>query len=234
MFTFTYETRYGDYKDFDTIKPGVVLDMIQDISIRDSASRGYGLKQLRDINRAWLVRGLNVRFEKTIKTMTPIKLSTGVKSLKSASSERVCFIEQDGERVAKSVANWFLFDTQSAKVTKIPSEMLSSYELFEFEDDFFDFSPLKPLDLEETAYTIKVANKEIDTNKHLNNQRGAELLMDALPFDFYFNNIRLMYKKQAMLGDVLGICVKEFENGYYVHLQSTDGEVCVAGEFLNI
>ena len=37
-----------------------------------------------------------------------------------------------------------------------------------------------------------------------------------------------------MLGDELGICVEEIENGYYVHLQSMDGEICVAGEFLNI
>lgn len=49
MFKYTYETRYSDYKDYDTVKPGVILDMIQDVSIKDSASKGYGLCELNMI-----------------------------------------------------------------------------------------------------------------------------------------------------------------------------------------
>lgn len=33
----------------DTVKPGVIIDMIQDVSIKDSASKGYGLCELNMI-----------------------------------------------------------------------------------------------------------------------------------------------------------------------------------------
>ena len=234
MFKYTYETRYSDYKDYDTVKPGVILDMIQDVSIKDSASKGYGLCELNKMNLAWMIRGINVKFERPVKTMLPIEASTGVKSLKGISSERGCIIKQNGEVVAKSVASWFLFDTEKFKMTRVLPEMISAYEIYDFKDDFFSYSALKTMTIDEVKYTVRVGNKEIDTNRHMNNQRAADLLMDALPFDFCFNDINLVFKKQAMLGKELGICIAEKENGYYVHLQTSDNEVCVAGEFCNV
>ena len=52
------------------------------------------------------------------------------------------------------------------------------------------------LEIENPAYTIRVSNKDIDTNRHLNNEKGAELLMDALPFDFFFTDMSIIYKNQ--------------------------------------
>ena len=55
--------------------------------------------------------------------------------------------------------------------------------------------------------------------------------MDALPYDFSFNRMNILYKKAAYHGDVLYICRTDLENGYYVHLETADKEVCVAGTF---
>ena len=73
--------------------------------------------------------------------------------------------------------------------------------------------------------------KDFDTNMHLNNQKSAELLMDALPFEYTFDDIRIIYKKPALLGEELDVCMQKIQNGYYVHLAASDGEICVAGTF---
>lgn len=232
MFKFCYETRYGDYKDFAEIKPGTVLDIIQDIAIRDSERCGYSLDCLRDLNRAWLMQGINVRFEQPIRTHIPIEAETAVKRFRGVTSERCTRLYQEGEPVAKAVAHWFLFDTEQMRICKIPKEMIEAYEFYDFEDSFFTYQ--KP-EMDETATamrTIVVSNKEIDTNCHLNNQKGAELLMDALPYDFPIRNISLLYKKTAYLGDELELCRKELPTGYYVHLQTKEKEICVAGIFV--
>ena len=83
----------------------------------------------------------------------------------------------------------------------------------------------------DVLYTVRVSNKEIDTNRHLNNQKSAELLMDALPLDFSFSDMTVFYKKSAYLGDELELCAKEISNGYYIHLQTKEKEICVAGTF---
>ncbi len=233
MFNYNYETRYGDYKNFDIIKPGTVLDIVQDIAIKDSENSGYGMNVLREMNLAWLLQGINLRFLKPVQTGVLIEASTAVKTLKVVTSERGCFIKQNGELVAQTIANWFLFNTEKNRIAKIPEEMLCQYEFYDFNDDFFSFKKPQIEELENVSYSIKVSNKDIDTNMHLNNQKGADLLMDALPFDFYFNNAKILYKKSAYLGDVLDVCIKETEKGYYVHLQTQDNEICVVGTFEN-
>lgn len=231
MFTQTYETRYSDYKDFDTLKPCVIMDVVQDISILHSEKCGYGLNALRELNMAWLLLGIKVRFEDTLKTGVPLEVSTAVKRMKGATSERGCIIKQGGKVVAKTIANWFTFDSLKMKICKIPQDMGTAYEPYDFEDEFFNYAKPDILESPEVSYTVKVCNKEIDTNNHLNNKKAADLLTDALPFDFNIKEMTLLYKTPAYLGDILNVCVEKTEKGYYVMLRNSDNDICVAGMF---
>ena len=233
MFKYIYDTRYCDFKDFDTIKPGSVLDAIQEAAIRNSEDCGFGIDALRSMNRAWILQGLNVRFETTVRTHAPIETYTAVKNMKGVLSERGCVLCQNGQTVAKSIANWCLLDTEKMRLCRIPKEMTDTYKIHDFKDDFFAYERPEIIEDAPPVYQIRVCNKEIDTNRHLNNQKGAELLLDALPFDFELRNIKLFYPSPAYLGDELWVCVNEIENGYYVHLKNKDNTVCVAGTFEN-
>ena len=231
MFEYIYDTRYSDYKDFDYIKKSTILDVIQEVAIRNSEKVGYGIENLRKMDRAWLLQGINVRFEKPVRTNAPINAYTAVKSLRGVLSERGSIIKQNDEVVAKSIANWCLLDTDRMRLARIPKEMTDSYEHYDFGDEFFTYVRPEVFEDAECRYTIRVSNKEIDTNRHLNNQKGAELLMDALPFEFEIVNMKLYYPNPAYLGEELQVCVKEIENGYYVHLKNSENVICVAGTF---
>ena len=233
MFSKTYDIRYSDYKDFDTVKVSSVLDIVQEISVCHSAFLGYDVNKLRSLGVAWLIQGLNVHFEDKVSTNCAIEAFTAVKSTRLATSERGCILKQNGKVVCKTIANWFLFDSEKGSIAKISPEMQAAYPIYDFNDDFFTYK--KPALIKDApeVYSIRVSNKEIDTNMHLNNQKSAELLMDALPFDYEFTDISILYKKPALLGDVLKVCCTEISDGYYVHLASEDGDICVAGTFRN-
>jgi len=230
LFEHKYETRYGDYKTPETIKPAVILDMIQDIATRHSEKCGYGIFVMEELKQAWLLQGIKAHFDNPIKTNTPVSIKTAVKSMRGTTSPRCSYIEQDGQIVAKTIANWFLMDVEKQKPCRIPKEMGEAYDFDNFDEDFFNFKKAPVMEAE-PCYTVRIGNKEIDTNMHLNNQKSAELLMDALPFDYFFTDMNVFYKQSAYLGDELEVCMKEIENGYYVHLQTKEGEVCVAGTF---
>lgn len=234
MFSHTYETRYGDYKDFDEIKVGTLLDFVQDVSIRDSEHAGFGIHYLKELNLAWLMQGINLKINKPIKTIQPVEVATAVKSLNGATSERGCLIIQEGEVIAKTVANWFLFNSEKNKIARVLPEMQEAYDFADFKDDFFSYVKPPVLEIKEAVYSVRVSNKDIDTNMHLNNQKSADMLMDALPFDFSINDMKILYKKPAFLGDELQVCMQELEKGYYVHLQTEQKEICVIGTFETI
>ena len=232
MYKYIFDIRYSDYKEFETVKVSTVLNAIQEVAIRNSEFVGFGIKKLCEMERAWLLQGINVRFVNSVKTSSDLEAYTAVKSLRGVLSERGSIIKQDGQVVAKSIANWCLLDTKRMRLAKVPEEMTASYQHCDFDGDpFFVYKRPEIIEDAEPVYKVRVSNKELDTNKHLNNQRGAELLMDALPFDFEIRQISLYYPKSAYLGEEHDVCVKEIENGYYVHLKNQDNEICVAGTF---
>lgn len=231
MYTSKYEIRYSDYKDFDTVKPSTALEVIQELAIQDAASCGHDIVFLREMGVAWLLKGFNVHFEKPLSTHAPLEAFTAVKNIRASTSERGSVIKQNGEIAVKAIANWFMFDIKKQRPTRIPPDMAAVYELYDFGDDFFSYKKPDFLEIAAPEYTVRVSNQDIDTNRHLNNEKCAELLMDALPFDFFFSDMRIIYKKQAYLGKTLGVCVKELPSGYYVHLQDDCGDVCAAATF---
>ena len=230
MYNARYETRYGDFKDFDTIKLGSLLDIIQDVSTKNSTDCGYGILKMRDMNKAWLLKGMNIKIEGDVKTLAPIDVYTSVKPLKGATSERGCILMQDGEVKLKSIADWFLFDTIKKRPVRIPEDMAASLQVHNFDEEFFTYKKPDIIDAD-YIYTVRVSNRDIDTNCHLNNEKGAELLMDALPFEFRFNFVKTLFKRPCFLGDELEVCMKKTESGYYVHLKTKEKEICVIGTF---
>jgi len=230
MYTHTYEIRYGDYKDEDTVKPSSILDMVQDISTKHSEHCGYTMRRIIEMNKAWMLQGLDLRFFKPVSNKLPVTINTAIKDMKGVTSQRCCIIEQSGEVVAQTVANWFIFDLEKMRPARIPEQMAEEYEFGDFPDPFFDYR--KP-ELREAPvlYSVHIGNKEIDTNHHLNNQKSSEILMDALPLDFFFTEMRVYFKKAVYHGAVLQLCATEIENGWYAHLQTPEGEICVAASF---
>ena len=231
MFTYSYEVRYGDYKDDNTVKPSSILDMVQDISTKHSAHCGYTMQRMIDMNKAWMLQGLNLRFLQPVSNQLPVIIHTAIKDMKGVTSQRGCIIEQNGEVVAQTVANWFIFDLEKMRPARIPESMAEEYEFGDFSDPFFDFRKPELQDAPK-LYSVHIGNKEIDTNHHLNNQKSSEILMDVLPPDYHFTEMRVYFKKAVYLGAMLDLCAKEIEGGWYAHLQTPEGEVCVAATFI--
>ena len=231
MFSKTYELRYSDFKDFDTVKISSVLDMVQDTATKHSESLGFGVNELRELGVAWFIRGIEIKLFNTPETNKPIEVSTGIKTLKGTVSDRCTAVFQGGKRLANCVASWFLFDTKENKIARIPPEISEVYPVESFDESFPSFKKPQIAEDAPVISEILVSNRDIDTNMHLNNVKGAELLMNALPFDFVPYGIRILYKKSAYLGDRLKLCALKIQNGYYVHLADMNGEICVAGTF---
>ncbi len=233
MFTKTYSMRYGDYKNYDEVKPSALLDLVQDIAIRNSDCCGYSLSKMRELNMAWLLQGINLHINQLPNPNRDITLKTAVRDMKGVVSDRGTEIWQDGKLCATTVAAWFLFDGNRMRPIRIPEDMSAHYEKHDFQDDFFIYKK-PPIFEAERAFTVRIGNGQIDTNKHLNNQKSAEILIDALPEDFFFTDMRILYKKAAYLGDILSVFIKEIENGYFLKLENEDGELCVCATFYNL
>ncbi len=233
MVEFKYETRYGDFKDFENIKTATLLDIVQDISIKASEEAGYGIYTLHDKGSAWLMSGITLKILKTVDTRTPIIAKTGVQKMGGVTSNRGCILSQNGEVCAKSIANWFLMDIVEGRLERIPKEMLDAYPTHDFNDTFFNYKKPHFPEFQGVGEKVAVSNRDIDTNCHLNNVKAVEIMLDALPFDFKYNTLDILYKRESYLGDTLTREVIEADGGYFVALLGEDNEVNVVAYIRN-
>ena len=213
------------------MKPSAILDILQDISTKHSEEKGFGMIKLNEMGIAWLLKGWRINFIKPVSPYTALEVHTTVRNSKAVTSDRVYNIYQDGELKVKGVAVWFTFDVNEKKACKIPAEIANAYIDKDFTDDFGLYTNPRQCDCDNVVEKIYISPRDIDTNNHLNNQKSAEILMNALPTNFSFNNMTVLYKKAAYLGDRLTLEALKTENGYYTHLKSEDGEICVIGVF---
>ena len=113
---------------------------------------------------------------------------------------------KDGERLAVANSVWTLFDFEKNVPARITPEIIAAYPLEPcLEMDYASRKIQVPEDGERiTAEEIVVKNHHLDTNNHVNNGQYIKMAMDMMPDkDLEVSSMRVEYRKQARLGDVL-------------------------------
>mgnify|MGYP000050266388 FL=1 len=65
----------------------------------------------------------------------------------------------------------------------------------------------------------------LDTNRHVNNAQYVAIARELLPVDFALGELRVEYRKAAVLGDVMYPKLAQVPEGYVVSLQDAEGQV---------
>lgn len=83
-----------------------------------------------------------------------------------------------------------------------------------------------------TGEAIVVKKHHLDTNHHVNNGQFVDMTMDFLPEKFVIGQLRVEYKKQAFLDDILLPYVAAGEDRTVISLKDEKGAPYVVVEFL--
>ena len=132
----------------------------------------------------------------------------------------------EGERLAVANSVWTLLDMEEMKLLRIPEEISGKYELSPKLE--MDYSPRKiavPKTGGETLEEITVRLHHLDTNQHMNNAQYVHFAAMYLPADAEVTELRVEYKRQAMLGDhIIPVLYRTADNILLVSMNGTDGQ----------
>jgi medium-chain acyl-[acyl-carrier-protein] hydrolase len=228
MFTKEYNLRYSDLDNHIHVKISSILDILQDISIEHSASRGLTLKNLYSRSIAWLVQGWRIRFLEPVAGDRPITAKTGVMRIRQFEAQRKYEIWQDGALKVIATASWFTVNTSRMKVIIVPQEISDAYDELNEADNGLEFIKLRPeKDMPPAVSQTKVERRDIDTNNHMNNVKSVEVALELIPEDFAIGELMITYRKALLPSETVLMCAKQTENGYHTELKNGDGDTCV-------
>ncbi len=221
--------RFSETNDKLHLTPEALLNYFQDCSTFQSEDLGIGIEYLKDLDMVWVVSSWQIVVKRFPKLGEYISCKTMPYDFKGFFGYRNYMMEDEtGERIAFASALYCLISITDGKPVKPTEAMIQKYEIEERLE--MDYAPRKinVPDGGERRIPIEVKKQYIDTNGHVNNAQYMKLAMDALmDEDLIHENtlgqIRVQYKKEALLGDVLYPRVINGEMTTVISLEDVEG-----------
>ena len=225
MYTFESRVRYSEVGEDGRMTLQSLLDYFQDCSTFHSEDIGLGVDYFKQIHQVWLLSAWQICVNRYPNVCEKIVIGTAPYEFRGFVGCRNFEMKTtEGEVLAYANSIWSLMDTNKMVPAKPNEKMLAGYVL---EDKYpMDYAPRKiavPADgRREEPFTVK--SHHLDTNHHVNNGQYVRMAMDYAPDKFEVRQLRVEYKKQAVLRDEINPVVCSTDEAYVISLNKEDGK----------
>lgn len=212
-----YEIHYYETNSMQEATPITLLNYLEDSAISNSASVGYGVKELMEAGAGWVLYRWFLKINRYPKLGEKISVQTWPSSFERFYGNRQFLVsDSEGKIIVKAASIWIFFNIQKRKPMRVPNELINAYNVDEtevlkepFSSMDFDFKP-------NVAKDFSVRRSDIDTNNHVNNKRYINWILETLPQNIYDNymmeSLDILYKKEAGIDSAIQSgCMNESE-----------------------
>lgn len=196
-----------------------LVDYFQDCSTFQSESLGRGMNYLKERNLVWMILSWQIEIVRRPVLGEKIIARTWPHNFKAFYGHRnFALLDEQENYLAKANSIWVLIDTNTGKPTKPQPEHIALYEM----------EP--PLEMEYSSRkipvegggikkeTFAVCRHHLDSNQHVNNGQYIYMAEEYLPSDFEVAKLKVEYRQQARLHDIIVPVVYRKDNEVAVSL----------------
>lgn len=224
MYSFDSRVRYSEVDENRELTVTAMINYLQDCSTFQSEDIHMGIDYLANRHQAWWLSTWQIIVERYPLLGEEIVISTWPHNFKGMYGYRNFTIQdRAGDYLVKADSVWFLFDTRAGRPIKVGEENVRGYGALQPRLAMEPAPRRIELPKEyEAAEAVTIMRHHIDTNHHVNNAKYVEIAREALPEDIKIRELRIEYKKAAVLGDIMIPRVSRREDGYTVSLCSQE------------
>lgn len=232
MYTFNSRVRYTEINHYKGIMdPSYIINYFQDCSTFQSEDLNVGLSYLEKKKRVWLLASWNLQIHNHTTLGDDITVGTWPYKFKGFYGYRN-FIMKDKTGMVLSVADsiWVYMDLESKCPAKIPDDLPGYVLEPAYPMEHTDRKIALPTKLDGFP-SFKVIKSNIDSYNHVNNGQYIKMAEEFLPDNFIVTGMRVEYKMQALLGDMIYPRISYIDNKYCIVLGNEAGKPFAIVEF---
>jgi len=194
MFEKQYKLRYFEMNQYGEASPITILTLLEEAAVDHCLSINYGLYDLLKQNIGWVLLGGYMQMERYPFYKEKITIRTWLSRYSTirAIRENIIFNEQ-GDIIGKAKGLWLFFDIERRKPVRIFDDIKKKWRCFPEESIKIDISKkIEPINFAKYSNKFRVHRFDIDSNKHVNNIRYLQWLIESIPdetIDNYFLHI---------------------------------------------
>lgn len=233
MYQLKSKVRYSEAITGNKISYHALFNYLQDTSTLHSEELGEYGSDLLEQNMAWILSFWQVCIDELPSLSEDLTVSTWPYETKGLFGLRnFCVDNGEGKRLIKANSIWVMIDPRNGRPIRIPDEVASHYPSEpKLDMDYCERKIAIPENYEEMK-EIKVPKYFIDTNNHVNNAKYIMIAEGFLPEGFDVKEVRVEYKKAAVLDDVLVPRVTITEKEVVVVLVDENGKIYATVQFI--
>ena len=227
FYSHDFEVYYSDVDKDNRLKVCSLFNIFQEMGCMHSDYAGYGLKDIPNTHVAWLVTNWKaqiIRYPSWNEKIHVVTWSRHEDSIYAYRDFEV--LDENNNMIAKCSSKWVLVNTETGRLEKLSSTIADSFEPESKQVFNNPIDRLKEPTNSTTVFSYKVLRRDIDTNKHMNNNNYLQIALEALPENNVsapISFVEIMYKHPAMLGDTIScLYYKNKENEQIITLKSED------------
>lgn len=232
MYTFDSRIRYTELNHRKkTLDPSSIINYFQDCSTFQSEDLNLGLSYLQEKNRIWLLTSWQLQILKPASLGEYVTIGTWPYAFKGFYGYRNFTLRnRSGELLAVADSIWAYMDTQTGTPIRVSAEQ-SGYMLEPpYPMEHTDRKIKVPAELTpDTPFPVIKSN--IDSYNHVNNGQYIKMAEEFLPEDFNVSVMRVEYRKQALLGDIIYPQISVQASCCYIVLSDEAGKPYAILEF---
>lgn len=203
-YTFDSRVRYSEIDHTGKMTITSIINYFQDCSTFQSEDLGVGLDVLKARQRAWLLSSWQVEFIRSPKLGEQITVGTFAYEFKGLFGMRNFFMDdKDGKHLAYASSAWFYVDTEKGRPTRPNIEEVKLYGIEPRLEMNYKGRKIGRPEIWGELEPFPVRKYHIDTNEHVNNSQYVQMALEILPSDIVVKELRVEYKKAAVLGDII-------------------------------
>lgn len=233
MYQFDSRIRYSEVDNECNLTLTALMNYFQDCSVAHSESLNRGVDYLSENHLAWVLSSWQICCDEMPHLFEEVTVSTWAYEMKAFYGYRNFTLDRkNGGRLAYANSVWVLVDTLTGRPVKVPDDIINEYGVSpQLEMECSSRKIKVPADMEAGA-EMAVPKFFIDSNQHMNNEKYVAIAQELLPAAYKIRELRVEYKKEARLGDIIKTSVKKTDEGIVVVLADTENKPYAVVQFI--
>ncbi|MBQ3105777.1 MAG: acyl-[Lachnospiraceae bacterium] len=232
MYSFTSRIRFSETGRDRKLTLESLLDYFQDCSTFQSEDLGIGIDFLKEKDQAWVVNYWQLVIEEYPSLGETVRICTLPYDFKGCLGYRNFYMENEqGKRIVSADSLWTLLNMKKMFPARPGADMVKLYGREERIPMEYEPRRIALTGEVRQGEAIPVRPYHLDCNGHVNNGQYVRMAAGVLSADSKVRQLRVEYRRQAVLGDVLLPYIYEAEERAAVSLCREEGRPCAVVEF---
>lgn len=216
---FDSRVRYSEMDMEQKLTRVALVDYFQDCSTFQSEECGNGLAYLREQGLAWMILSWQIEIARRPKLGERITTATWPYGFKAFYGYRnYAMYDAAGRMLAGANSVWVLINIETGHPARVTPEIIEGYEMEERLPMQECSRKIQMPEGQACQDALQVCRYHLDVNRHVNNGQYIRMAEEYLPTGFEPQRLRVEYRKQAKLHDLIIPMVHTEENTVTVSL----------------